>query len=71
MALSFRGERLFYFKEVKKMKNTVFDNSDEVYFFMEEPPMKPVYCDDLEKNHIEADPQNGDEIYCANETARD
>lgn len=53
------------------MKNTVFDISDEVYFFMEEPPMKPVYCDDLEKNHIEADPQNGDEIYCANETARD
>ncbi len=53
------------------MNNGRFDNSDEVYFFMDEPQVKPIGCDELEKNHVEADPQNGDEIYCANETARD
>ena len=58
------------FKEDKIMKNTCFDIADEVYFFMEEPELKQIDCEELEKEHGDEYPPHEDD-YCENETSRD
>ena len=52
------------------MKNGTFDNSDEVYFYMDEPQVKQIDCEELEKEHGDEDPPEED-AYCENETSWD
>ena len=52
------------------MKNAIFDNSDEVYFFMDEPQVKQIDCEELKKEHGDEDPPKED-AYCVNETSWD
>ncbi|MBQ6264988.1 MAG: hypothetical protein IJK60_06010 [Clostridia bacterium] len=53
------------------MNNGCFDNSDEVYFYMDEPQVKQIDCEELEKEHGDEDPVNCDEVYCLNVTSWD
>ena len=53
------------------METDNFDNSDEVYFFMDEPQLKQIDIEELEKEHGDEDPASGDEAFCLNDSARD
>ena len=53
------------------METDNFDNSDEVYFFMDEPQLKQIDIEELEKEHSDKDPASGDEAFCLNDSVRD